>query len=150
MPPTGNLERIFREQEFFFRVVYNHKGPGHVSDDKREPIYTLNQTLQSLHCEGPPPSLTSRAQSAHATVNPEIESNPYICKYIPSTVVQELSSEYSRRSLQGTQEAVKNALSNPFITGTPEVESGSKKCLLQVYRDSTYRYGQERSAGRNI
>lgn len=39
-------------------------------------------------------------------------------------VAQEVSSEFSRRSLQAMQEAVKNAFLDLFITGTAQVESG--------------------------
>lgn len=36
-----------------FRTVYNHKGPGHFSNDKGEQIHTLDKAFQLLDREGP-------------------------------------------------------------------------------------------------
>lgn len=47
IPPTDDPERIFREQELSFHSGYSHEGLGHVSDDKRYLVPTLDQTF---HC----------------------------------------------------------------------------------------------------
>lgn len=122
MPLTGSPERILSEQVLSFRTVYNHEGLGYVSDDEQEPIYTLDQALQSLHREGPPPSWRSRAQWAPAEVNSKAESDSHICEYGRRSDAHEVSFEISRRSFQGKQETVKNALPDHFTTGTAEVE----------------------------
>lgn len=56
-----------------------------------------------------------------------MESDLHICEYIRRTVAQEVSCEYSRSSIQATQEAFENALSNLFITATAEVELALKR-----------------------
>lgn len=52
-----------------------------------------------------------------------MESNPHISDCILSTVANEVSRKISRRSLQATQEGVKNVSLELFIAGTAEVES---------------------------
>lgn len=82
LPPTGDLERSHHAQELFLRTVYYHEGPGNVSDEEFELIHTLDQGLQLLDREGPPPSPASRSQSAPAVIDPEIESDLRICGFI--------------------------------------------------------------------
>lgn len=121
--PTSDPEHLFQEREFSFQIVYNDEGPGHVSDDELEPIYTLNQASHSLRCEGHPLFSSSRAQSAPAAVNPENGANPHICEYNRRTIAQGVSRENSRRSFQATEEAVESALLDLIITGTSKIEA---------------------------
>lgn len=111
--------------------MYNHKGPGNAKNGGRESIGTLDQAFRSIDREGIPPSPTSRAQSTVAAINPEIETDRHICKYIQRTVTQEISREDSRRSLQATREVLTNALLDLFITDTAEIESGLKTTLYK-------------------
>lgn len=90
MPPTSYPELILFEAGLSFHIMYNHKGPRHVSEDEREPIHTLDHAFQSLDFEGPRLSSTSRARSAPDAVNPEIESDPHVCEYIQRTIVQDV------------------------------------------------------------
>lgn len=124
MPPTGGPERILREGELFLRTLYNHEGPGHLRDDKLESIHKLDQAFQLLDCEGYFPSPKSRAQSATAVVNPEIESDLYICKFIWNTVAQNVIRDYSRRSLQAPQKVVETAHLDLFIASSAKEKSG--------------------------
>lgn len=106
-----------------------HHIPRHVSYEKRETIYTLDQSFQFLDRKDPPLYPASGDQSASAAVNSEIESDLHNGAYIQCTGAQEESREYSRRSLQGTEKAVENALSDLFITCTASVESELKNVL---------------------
>lgn len=90
------------------------------------PVHTLDQAFPTLGCKDPPPSPASVVQSALAAVSPEIESSLHICEYTRRTAANGVSREYASRSLQSTQEAVKTALSNLFITGAPEKEGQLK------------------------
>lgn len=118
--PTSTPRRILHEQMLSFYIMHNYKSPEHVSNDKHDPILTLNHAFQSQRFSSIP---ALRAQSVPATVTLEIESNRYIREYIFRTFAQEVRREYSRRSLKETQEAVKNDLSDIFISGTAEVEN---------------------------
>lgn len=65
--------------------------------------------------------------------------NSFCSEYIQRTLAQEASREYSRRSLQATQEAFKTALSNLFISGTAIVgwktsPATLKRQCLQIWR----------------
>lgn len=60
------------------------------------------------------------------SVHQKIESDSRKCKYIRRTVVQEVSREYLKPSLQAMQEAVEKALSGLFITCTTKAEGGLK------------------------
>lgn len=120
--PTGDLEHILYEQQLSFHTKYNHEGPRHVSDDNLKLIHALNRAFQSRDCKSTALSPKSRAQSAIAAGNPETESDPRMNKYILRIVAQEISRAYSRRSLQVLKEAVENALSYLFFTGTAEVD----------------------------
>lgn len=149
VPSTGDLELIFRKRELSFHTVYSYTGLGHVSDDEREPIHTSDQAFQSLDQGGPPLSQTLPAQLVPAAVNTKNEFYTHICKYIWCTIPKEVSHEYSRRSLQAMQEAVKNAILNLLITGTVKVDCEFEKRLPKVHRDGICQHDREESAGRN-
>lgn len=89
VPSTGNTKRILRDQELPLRSAYSLKGLGHVSNDKRESIDTLDQPFQSIGFECLPPFPTSRTKSTSAAVNPDIESNSHVCRYIWHNVARE-------------------------------------------------------------
>lgn len=49
VPPTSDMEHIRLEQKLPIRAVYN-QGSRQVSNDKLEPIYTLDQDFSLLDC----------------------------------------------------------------------------------------------------
>lgn len=71
--PTGNPERMLRDQDLSICTVYNHKKPERAGSIERNPIYTLDQALSSHDRDGLPPFSRSRAQSAPVTVIPDVQ-----------------------------------------------------------------------------
>lgn len=146
----GDPKRVLREQELFFRNVYRHKRFQHVSEDKRKPVYTLDQAFQLLNCE--------RSFFVHSIARP-VEA--YRCKsgnWIQSAYLRVYSTYRRTRS--------KPLVRKTFILN--DIESRQKrrtghlyhrhywrkrrieKHSLQIYWHSANQYNRERSAGRNI
>lgn len=117
VPPTAYPERILRNQDLSFRSVYSHENPRRADSIKREPIHTLYQAFSSLVCKGPSASATSRAQSAHVAVIPDVESSSHVRGNIWQIVVEEVACGYTKLSLQATQQAMENTLLEILLSG---------------------------------
>lgn len=111
--------------------MYQREGPREIGEPKQEPIRILDQKLKSLDSEGPPQTPAARSQTAPAAPNLETESGPHLRDLLRCMIAQEVKRKCTKRSHEATQRAVKNALSNLFVTRAAEIEEGMTNVLYQ-------------------
>lgn len=88
-PHASELKPILCDRKLPFRKMHSHVSPRCADSIENDPIQTMDQTNLSLNRKGPPPSPTSRVQSALAISVPRYG------------VITAYRRQYSRNSRRG-------------------------------------------------
>lgn len=108
--------------------MYNHENPGRTDTIEQVPIHTLDLAFSSPNREGPPLSLTSRAQLDTAAVIPDVELSLQVRDHIRQIVTKEVAQKQAKQLKEATQQAVKSDfLSDIIFTGYNRAERELKK-----------------------
>lgn len=122
----GDLKDILRDQESF-RTGYQRKDFHKVDEAKQTPVYTSDQTFESVDREGPPQSPTSCAQSVPAATKLVVKSDSRLSKQLRCMVALEVKRKYTKQFYQAIKRVLENALPNRFITGTAKIGKEMKE-----------------------